>query len=113
MTDAVTYLYAVGDRVIYTNEFGVCFGVKTITALDTRTYDLWSKDKTIPVYIYEGMDTPWCGVKEDRLQPADEEDLAMHGHQGSAEYFFQKYGRLTTREELASLLDNDPFDGED
>ena len=86
-----------GDRVVYTNDFGVCWGVKTITKCDTRTYDLWGESYTKPVYHYEGQDAWWFGVDEDRFILADEMDLA---YEGDDIYFQSRYGFQPTLEQL-------------
>lgn len=49
-----------GDRVIYTNGFGVNFGEKIVAAVA-----LWDG---IPRYYYEGTDTPWYPVHEHQLK---------------------------------------------
>ncbi len=95
--------FAVGDQVIYTNPFGVCWGIRTITGLDARTGK--------PTYFIEPTDSPWFSVSEDCLTAPDLEDICISGYMGS-DYFQKKYGRPTTREELESLLDTDPFEGE-
>ena len=91
--------YAVGDVVVYLNDFGVCWGLKTITALDTRTYDLWGEDRTVPVYHYEGTDTPWYGVSERNLLEPDLDDLCIAGYMGPR-YFQDKYGFIPTLDQL-------------
>jgi hypothetical protein len=114
--------FPIGAKVIFTNEFGMCFGVKTVTGHDQRGGR--------PTYHYEPTDTPWFPTDEANLTLADTQDLIVDrsgvlpralgfeesGHARpvtTREAFFQaKYGRPTTREELASLLDGDPFDGE-
>lgn len=98
------YKFALGDRVVYTNEFGVCWGVKTITAhseagMRRQPYTLR------PAYQYEGTDTPWCPVEETRLRPATLEDIT-HSTDRTLSWFQEQYGRQTTLEERASLLDS-------
>lgn len=123
-----THKFKVGDRVIFTNDYGVCWGVKTITELCSRTFEMWGREVTVLTYHYEGTDTPWYPVEEKNFQLADEEDLAVHEatvsssalFPGTAEdvantawrFFQNKYGRPSTREERAALLDTDPFEGE-
>jgi hypothetical protein len=63
-----THRFVVGDKVIFTNIFGVCWGVKTITALDERNG---------PTYHYEPTDTPWFSTAEENLQLADETDIEI------------------------------------
>lgn len=97
----VQHKFSIGDKVVFTNDFGVCWGIKTITACETRTYDLWGEDKTVPVYHYEGSDTPWFGVSEENLVLADDEDLLMqHWWFGVDEHFQNKYGFTPTVEQL-------------
>ena len=117
-----THEFPIGAKVIFTNDYGVCFGVKTVTGHAERSGR--------PTYHYEPTDTPWFPTDEANLTLADEQDLLVDrmgvlpraldiegiGHARpvqTKEAFFQvKYGRPTTREELAALLDGDPFDGE-
>lgn len=68
--------YSVGDKVVFTNCFGVCWGVKTITELDYRNG---------PTYHYEPTDTPWFSTAEEHLRLADDEDLVM------AEWFWDDW----------------------
>lgn len=105
----MAHKFKVGDHVVYTNDFGLCFGVKKIIELAEGF-----TDKDGPRYHYENSDTPWYPVAERNLQPADSHDLivAKGNDDMVALYFQSKYGRDTTDEERASLLDNDPFEGE-
>ena len=85
------YKFAIGDRVVYTNEFGVCWGVKTIIAhseagIRRQPYTLR------PAYQYEGTDTPWCPVEETRLKLATPEDLT-HSTDRTLSWFQEQYGR--------------------
>jgi hypothetical protein len=108
----IVYKFSPGDKVVYTNEYGVCWGVKTIVS--RGECGLRRKNYTLRAgYTYEGSATPWCPVDEKHLRLATEEDL-MHADWwfGSELYFQQKYGRDTTKEEYASLLWSDPFEGE-
>lgn len=77
--------FAIGDKVVFTNIFGVCWGVKTITELDERHG---------PTYHFEPTDTPWFSTPESNLQLADTEDLIMDqwGFDKKWEFFQQKYG---------------------
>lgn len=124
----VVHQFPIGAKVIFTNDYGVCFGVKTITGHDTRTYDLWGEPKTIPTYHYEGSDTPWYSVPEENFRLADADDLTITRLGTSSRalelgdgdtittlwrYMQDKYGRPVTREERAALLDTDPFAGEE
>lgn len=52
--------FKIGERVIYTNGYGVNFGEKTIAAVA-----LWDDQ---PRYYYEGIDTPWYPVHERQLK---------------------------------------------
>lgn len=94
------YKFEVGQKVIYTNEFGVCFGVRTISDLTE-----WHGG---PAYHYEGSDTPWFPKVEKRFAAATDEDL-----KSSLMALQAKYGRPTTRGERESLLDTDPWEGEE
>lgn len=78
--------YKVGDKVVFTNTFGVCWGVVTITELASRTEK--------PTYFYEPTDTPWFSTQEEHLTLADEEDLIMSrwGFDQAWGYFQAKYG---------------------
>jgi len=84
--------FAVGDKVIFTNDFGVCWGVKTIIALDERS------DK--PTYHYQHSDTPWFSVHEDNLVEADSDDLELPDVRENWSYFQEKYGWKPTLEQL-------------
>lgn len=77
------YKFAVGDKVIYVNDFGVVWGVKTIIELDERTRK--------PTYYYEGSETPWYSVNEENFLPATEDDLTA-----SREALQEKYGFTPT-----------------
>ncbi len=79
-TSAVVHKYAVGDKVVFVNDFGVCWGVKTISALDERS------DR--PTYHYEGSDTPWFSSAEEHFRPATPEDLQATGAELQAKYGF-------------------------
>jgi hypothetical protein len=54
------YKFKNGDRVLYTNSNGVCFGEKTIIKLSQRSNK--------PTYYITPTDTPWFSVREDQLQ---------------------------------------------
>lgn len=96
-----------GDRVVFTNEYGVCFGVKTITSQEPPFTDdgPWR-------YQFEPTDTPWFPKSEDRLTSATAEDEAAMLREDWQHYFQTKYGFETTREQREALLDTDPFEGE-
>jgi hypothetical protein len=85
----LNYKFKVGDKVIFTNDFGVCWGVKEIIALDERT--------NRPTYHYADSDTPWCSVCESNLVLADKEDLTVGDNW---EFFQDKYGWKPTVEQL-------------
>lgn len=91
---SVSHQFNVGDLVVYTNDFGVCWGVKTITALDERTGQ--------PTYHYEGSDTPWYSVNERNFVKADVEDRVMDLWGGSHkdDFFQEKHGFTPTLEQL-------------
>lgn len=80
--------YKVGDKVVFTNCFGVCWGVKTITALDEHNG---------PTYHYTPTDTPWFSTNEEHLTLADEDDIkaSLSGDE-SFSYFQSKYGFMPT-----------------
>lgn len=81
----VDHKYNVGDKVVFTNIFGVCWGIKTITRQDIRT--------NRPTYYYVPTDTPWFSTNEENLTLADAEDLA---NEGNYTYFQNKYGFTPT-----------------
>jgi len=86
-SSAVVHKHAVGDKVVFTNCFGVCWGVKTISALDERSGK--------PTYHYEGSDTPWFSSAEEHFIPATAEDLEATRDQLQAKYGFtptERYG---------------------
>lgn len=55
----MTPKYKVGDFVIFTNSYGVCFGEREIVSVEERTGK--------PCYIIKPTDTPWFAVPEDEL----------------------------------------------
>lgn len=85
----MAHKYKPGDKVIFTNIFGVCWGVKTITKLDERNG---------PTYYFEPTDTPWFSTAEEHLQPVTTEDLIMDqwGFEAKWDYFQQRYGFTPT-----------------
>jgi len=86
------YKFKIGDKVIFTNDFGVCWGVKTIIAFDER--------KERPTYHYADSDTPWFSVCESNFVLADEDDLAREDFASNDVYFQNKYGWTPTVEQL-------------
>lgn len=102
-----THAFAVGDRAVFTNEYGVCFGVKTITSLETRSYDFHGQTVTKLCYHYEDTDTPWFPSEERFFKLATEEDLTA-----TPAELHKKHGFPTTEEQRAALLDGDPWEGE-
>lgn len=103
----MTHQFDVGEKVVFTNEFGVCWGVKTI-----KSQEPGLTEADDPRYHIEPTDTPWFPASEKHLVKADKADLWYSGFGDKALPFFQqKYGRDTTQEELDSLLDGDPFEG--
>jgi hypothetical protein len=88
----MTHKFKVGDKVIFTNDFGVCWGVKTIIALYERT--------NRPTYHYADSDTPWCSVCETNFVLADEDDLDREYFASNDAYFQNKYGWSPTVEQL-------------
>lgn len=84
-----THRFKIGDKVVFTNCYGVCWGVKTITALDERT--------NRPTYHYVPTDTPWFSTGEENLRKADKQDILMDDPRGKHwDYFQQKYGFTPT-----------------
>jgi len=54
--------YKAGDVVIYTNDYGVCWGERTIVSVaDFR----WSGGE--PLYYITPTDSPWCPKPERNL----------------------------------------------
>ena len=93
--------FKIGDKVIYTNSFGVCWGVKTIKSLETFPVTRNDNGPHIPAYHYEGSDTPWCPTQEDRFVPADAQDLEWAKDANRHDQRFQdKYGFTPTIEQL-------------
>ena len=109
----MTHRYAIGDKVIFTNDFGVCWGVRTITGLDSRS------DR--PTYYTTPTDAPWFSIDERNLTPATDTDIAVsesiakgqrvrqvdvgqvdvgQGDVGEWDYFQRKYGFKPTLEQL-------------
>lgn len=86
--------FSVGEKVVFVNDFGVCWGVKTIIGLDVRM--------NRPTYFYDKSDAPWFSVSEDNLIKADEEDLIMDlwGFDQKWEFFQRKYGWVPTLDQL-------------
>jgi hypothetical protein len=54
--------FKIGQKVIFTNDYGVCFGEKTITGIDAS-----SKARGV-CYFYEPTDTPWFATSEENLK---------------------------------------------
>ena len=106
----MTHKYQEGDKVVFTNEFGVCWGVRTITGLcDPYT------EGGEPRYFIEPTDCPWFSTAESTLTKAGDRDIVVDQMSGPLRdaYFQKTYGRPTTREQRASLLDTDPWAGEE
>lgn len=65
MSDAIgPPRFKVGDRVIYTNDYGVNWGVKTVTEVDEP--DKWGHR-----YYIAPKESHWMYVREKNLEPAD------------------------------------------
>jgi hypothetical protein len=66
--------FKAGDRVIYTNDYGVNWGTKTIKELDTP--DKWGHR-----YYITPTDAPWMYVREKNLElaPPEEQPGAQFG----------------------------------
>lgn len=81
----VKHRFKAGDEVVFTNTFGVCWGVKTIVGLDERHG---------PTYFITPTDSPWFSTSEEHLILADEEDRIMDqwGFEAKWVYFQEKYG---------------------
>lgn len=88
-----------GDQVVYTNDFGVCWGVKTIVHCALKPTSRHDEGPQAPCYHYEGTDTPWFPVDEKKLKPATAEDLAR-AVIGDDEYFQREHGFTPTVEQL-------------
>lgn len=81
-----THKFKVGDKVIFTNIFGVCWGVKTITGL---TFTHWStEDNKAPAYDITPTDTPWFPCEEKYLVKATKKDLTSSIEELRARYGF-------------------------
>ena len=72
--------FKIGDKVVYTNIFGVCWGVKTISQLS----DMFNK----PSYFHEGTETPWYAVDEEHYTLAAPEDLTASSDELQLKYGF-------------------------
>lgn len=83
--------FKAGDQVVYTNDFGVCWGVKTITALYERTGG--------PTYHYKDSDTPWFSVSENNFTLATPDDLRAQ-EDGDSDYFQRAHGFTPTVEQM-------------
>lgn len=79
------HAFKVGDRVIFTNDFGACWGVKTIIRLDTLKLSRSSH----PVYYYTPTDTPWMYTHEYNLKLADADDAGLDWDQLQAKHGFK------------------------
>lgn len=64
--------YKAGDRVIWTNDYGVCWGVRTIKEVDEP--DKWGHR-----YYITPTETPWMYVREANLTPSGEASYAEFG----------------------------------
>ncbi len=79
----MTHKFKISDKVIYTNDFGVWWGVKIIEQLDKRSGK--------PTYFHKDTDTPWFSIEEDHYQLAEPEDLTA-----SSANLQKKYGFVPT-----------------
>lgn len=95
----MVHQFAVGDKVVYTNDFGVCWGVKVITSLEKRLTTRDEDGPWKPAYHYEGTDTPWFPVDEKNLKLADDYDLLADWYELD-DYFQKKHGFTPTVEQL-------------
>lgn len=57
--------YKLGDRVVWTNSYGVCWGIRTIS-------EVGEPDKFGHRYYITPTDTPWMYVREANLAPSPE-----------------------------------------
>ena len=96
----LNHRFHVGQKVVFTNEYGVCWGIKAITQQTERSGR--------PCYHYEGSDTPWFAVEEELLQDAAAEDFVLTAAELQA-----KYGFATPQAMRDACLDGDPWDGEE
>lgn len=86
--------FSVSDRVVFTNDFGVCWGIRTVLRLDERTGE--------PTYYTTPTDCPWYSVPERNFSPAtpeDEEAQKLPDAEMRA-YFQERYGFKPTAEQL-------------
>lgn len=67
----MTHKFKVGEKVIFTNDFGVVY-LWTISDL-THWEDC--KGRLFPAYHHEGTQTPWYPTEERLLNRADAADL--------------------------------------
>jgi hypothetical protein len=81
--------FTVGTKVVYTNDFGICWGIKTITGHDTRGYR--------NTYHIENSDTPWYSIDERNFTKATLQDQRKAADPG---YLQNKYGFKPTLEQL-------------
>jgi hypothetical protein len=88
----MNYKFSVGDQVIFTNDFGVCWGAKTIIGLDERS--------GLPTYHYEGSDTPWFSVHEKNLTLAYIADRDLADIDENWAFYQTKYGWKPTVEQM-------------
>ncbi len=95
--------FNVGDKVVFTNDYGICFGVYTVRAKIPH--------RTVPMYSVGSEDGERVRACDDNLSKADEDDLNIPDAVAS-DFFREKYGRKPTQEQLEALLDTDSFDGE-
>ncbi|MCA1807450.1 MAG: hypothetical protein LC687_06360 [Actinobacteria bacterium] len=100
MNPGSKHKYAVGDLVVFTNEFGVCWGVVKIAELAEGFTEADG-----PRYHYVNSDTPWYPTSEKNLTPADTQDKCIDMLKASHRdmwwwYFNSKYGWTPTPEQL-------------
>lgn len=80
-----THKFAVGDRVIYVNDFGVVF-LWTISELTT-----WTRHtgEVVPAYHHEGSQTPWFPTEQKLLKRAKRSDLKLSYAELQKKYGFK------------------------
>ena len=77
----MNHKFAVGDKAIFVNDFGVVWGIKTFIALDERSGK--------PTYHYEGSDTPWYSVDENNFITPEPEDFSLSREELQTKYGFK------------------------
>ena len=79
----IEHKFKIGDKVVYTNDFGVCWGIETISELAQRTDG--------PTYHTLESDMPWFSVNERNYKLATQADLDAY-ERGDDDYFQRVHG---------------------